>query len=270
MAGRLQGKSAVVTGASSGVGRAISLALAREGALLVCSDLRELPRPEACPDSDKSTHDLIVASGGKAIFVKTDVTNADQVEALVKTTVDHYGRLDIFVNNAGTTLESGLGPIWEKPNDIFEKTMKINGSSVFYGIKFATKQMIQQEPSELGCRGRIVSVSSILGLVGFQQANAYTASKHAVIGLTKSAALDAAPYNININAVCPGWMHTALVDHVLSNTEINNNISRLHPLGGGRTGKPEEIANAVVFLASEENSWMTGAALSVDGGYVAQ
>jgi len=165
MPGRLQGKVAVVTGSSSGIGRAISLTFAREGASVVCSDLRESARLQA---ESEPTHEMIKKNGGKAVFTKCDTTKEAEVEALIQTAVKEFGRLDIIVNNAGVAIEatSGPKPIWEVDEDSWEKTMAVNAKGVMLGCKHAARVMMKQEPHSTGDRGWIINLASIFGLVG--------------------------------------------------------------------------------------------------------
>ncbi|KAF1990469.1 putative short chain type dehydrogenase [Aulographum hederae CBS 113979] len=262
MPGRLQDKIAIVTGSTSGIGRAIALAFAKEGAKVVCSDLDE-------GEQEGSTRASILNDGGEAIFVKTNVTIGAEVESLVKEAVEKYGRLDIMVNNAGIAPEASktLVPIWEAEEDVWDATMLVNSRGVFLGCKYAAAQMIKQEPlPDIGDRGWIVNIASLVGLVGGAGAVAYVSSKHACVGTTKAAALDLAPYRVHCNAIAPGWTETPMVQSIF---KTKGDILRsLIPFRG--FGCPEEIAKAAVFLASEDNTWMTGAIMSVDGGYTAQ
>ncbi|KAF1816692.1 NAD(P)-binding protein [Eremomyces bilateralis CBS 781.70] len=265
MPGRLQGKIAVITGNSTGIGRAISLTFYREGATVVCSDMKE-----DAPDGS-TTHGLITKDGGKAIFIQCDVTKPSEVKNLMNTAVNEFGRIDILVCNAGNsgiTREHMPAPIWELDDSVWERTMGVNVHGVFQTLKYGLRYMINQEPAADGKRGRIINLASIVGLVGTRNSSSYVASKHAVAGLTKSVALEVAPYNIHCNAVCPGFVDTALVAGLKENDAAWQLINNLHPLGG--IGKAQDIANMILFMASEENTWMTGACVPVDGGYTAQ
>lgn len=220
MPNRLASRVAIITGASSGIGRAIALAYHREGASIVCADVRETTR--AGPgESSAPTHEAITRDGGNAIFVKVDVGSAAEVEALVQRAVQVFGRLDIMVNNAGIAIEAHRPqPVWEMDEETWDQTMKINAKGVFLGCKYAAAQMVKQEPLESGCRGWIVNMASILGLRGsmmngkcsdlsvlvllIRVAASYCASKHAVVGLTRVVAMDCAPHRIHCNAICPG------------------------------------------------------------------
>lgn len=226
MTGRLSGKIAIVTGAASGmyasrkqpptptktfvnfsftkgIGRATAILFAKEGASVVCSDLRPGALSATIGEALEPTHETIIASGAKAIYVKCDVRNASEVEALVNKSVEEYGRLDIMVNNAGVGLLKSV-PVWDVEEATWDSQQEVNAKSVFLGCKYASKQMISQEPGVSGDRGWIVNTASIVGLVGFAGVSPYCASKHAVAGITKTAALDCAPHRVHVNAVCPG------------------------------------------------------------------
>ncbi|KAJ8117512.1 hypothetical protein OPT61_g1322 [Boeremia exigua] len=273
MSGRLSNKIAVITGASSGIGRATALAFASQGATIICSDLREearVPGPSGEADSSQpSTVSAITSAGGTAIFVKCDTTQANEVEALVQTAVQKYGRLDIMVNNAGITIETGTThgprPVWDYEESAFDKTLNVNTKGVFLGVKFASAAMKDQQPGPNGDRGWIINLASVFGLGGGPHSSGYITSKHAVMGLTKAAAWDCAPFRIHVNALCPGYTQTAFTAPIWENKETTARVEAQHPFRG--LGTPEDIAQAAVFLASEEASWITGIGLPVDGGY---
>jgi NAD(P)-dependent dehydrogenase (short-subunit alcohol dehydrogenase family) len=260
---RVQDKVAIVTGASSGHGRATSLALAREGAKLVCADLRRAPRPEGY-DSEESTDELIVANGGEAIFVETDITQADSVDALVAAAVGEFGRLDVVVNNAGIFL--GLFPIDEDTEENFDRTIAVNLKGCWLCSRAAVKQMRTQEPNGFA-RGKIVNISSVAGLVGQAALSTYSASKGGNRLLTQALAIECAPYRINVNAVAPGYLPTAMAREFFEDPETREAVESVHPWP--EMGGPTDIAEAVVFLSSEESRWITGAVLPVDGGMTA-
>lgn len=268
MPNRLTSKVAVVTGASSGIGRAIALAYHREGAFIVCSDIREGSRNEHSGETDVSTHEAILKDEGKAIFVKADTSKAEEVETLIKRAVDEFGRVDIMVNNAGIAIEAyNPQPIWEYSEDSWDRTLAVNAKGVYLGCKYASAQMIKQEPHGNGDRGWIVNLASMLGLVGTPKNTGYCASKHAVMGMTKVIAWDCAPYRIHCNAICPGYVSTAMTASVFADLEFRAKLEKMHPFRG--LGEPEDIARTAVFLASEDCSWITGVGLPVDGGYTA-
>ncbi|KAF2089677.1 putative short chain type dehydrogenase [Saccharata proteae CBS 121410] len=263
MSNRLPSKIAIVTGASSGIGRAIALAFHREGAFLVCADLKPDVATETPAAPSIPTHEVIQKENGNAIFVKVDVTKGEQVEALVRRAVEEWGRVDIFINNAG--LAPRPTPIWTTSESSWDLIFAVNARGVFLGTKHASAQMILQTPGRTGDRGWIVNVASVLGLVGEREVPAYVASKHAVVGLTKSAALDCAPHRVHVNAICPGYVRTPMIAALLEAPDAAEVVGVQHPFRG--LGRPDEIARVAVFLASEENTWMTGASVSVDGGY---
>jgi NAD(P)-dependent dehydrogenase (short-subunit alcohol dehydrogenase family) len=255
MPGRVDGKVALVTGGASGIGRATALTFAREGVKLIIADLND--------EGGQQTVHMITEQGGDAIFVQTDVTQAQVVEALISLAVDTYRRLDCALNNAGI----GSRPrvlLHELPEESWERVIDINLKGVWLCMKYELSQMLTQGG------GTIVNTASILGLVGsWSRSSAYVASKHGVEGLTKTAALEYATAGIRINCVCPGYIHTPLVEGLLTNQpEMEAQIVARHPVG--RMGQPEEIAEAVVWLCSDAASFVTGHTMTVDGGYVAQ
>ncbi|SMQ47823.1 unnamed protein product [Zymoseptoria tritici ST99CH_3D7] len=271
MPGRLQDRIALITGSSSGIGRATAILYASEGAKLVCADLNEGTWREAAPsdESNGPTHERIEQNGGEAIFVKTDVSDPKSVEAAVAAAVEEFGRLDIMINNAGFAMESRTpGPIWELSTDLFHKTASVNINGVFYGVKYAAAQMIKQNPLPNGDRGVILNAASVLGLVGSEGAAAYCTSKGAVANMTRAAAMDCAPKGIRVNAVNPGYIETHMTDPVLKNAQAKQFVDSMHPLRG--VGKPMDIARAYLFLASDDANWMTGVNMPVDGGYTAR
>src|SRR5438093_11533139 len=254
MAGRLDGKIALVTGGSSGIGRASALAFAREGAKVVVADVTA--------EGGQETVRLIKEAGGEARFLKVDVARAAEVETLITQTVAAYGRLDCAYNNAG--IEGAFVSTTEYPEADWDRVLAINLKGVWLCMKYEITQMLQQGG------GAIVNTASIMGLVGsWSRSGAYNASKHGVVGLTKTAALEYATSGIRVNAVCPGYIHTPLIEEALtSNPALEAQIVARHPVG--RMGKPEEIAEAVVWLCSDAASFVTGHTMTVDGGYVAQ
>ncbi len=275
MPGRLENKIAIITGASSGIGRAIALAYAAEGASLICSDIREDARVPTGTTSSSSltTVQEVEKLGGKAIYVHCDTSSEADIQALIQKAVVTYGRLDIMVNNAGISPETEAGggaPIWAYDTTSFDRVMSINTKGVFLGIKYAAAQMVSQEPGPSGDRGWIINLCSVFGLGGAQRIAGYAASKHAVLGLTKVAALDCAEARVHVNALCPGFVETAIVDMILKpeNEAARKRIEMLHPFKG--LGSVRDVARAAVFLASEDASWVTGVGLPVDGGYSAK
>jgi NAD(P)-dependent dehydrogenase (short-subunit alcohol dehydrogenase family) len=255
MAGRVEGKVALVTGGASGIGRATALTFAREGAKLVVADMNA--------DGGRQTAHMIMENGGEATFVQVDVTSASAVEAMISKTVQTYGRLDCAHNNAGIAGRI-RAPLHECPEDVWDQVLAINLKGVWLCMKYEILQMLPQGS------GTIVNTASIMGLVGsWSGTSAYNASKHGVVGLTKTASLEYARAGIRVNAVCPGYIRTPLIDHaLLSRPAMEEQIVARHPVG--RMGQPEEIAEAVVWLCSDAASFVTGHTMTVDGGYVAQ
>ncbi|WP_447791984.1 SDR family NAD(P)-dependent oxidoreductase [Pseudomonas farris] len=264
---RFKDQVAVITGTSSGNGRAIALALAGEGALVVCSDLVKQARPGGYEtDIETDTDDLIKQQGGQAIFIKADASKAADIEQLVQQAVAHFGRLDIMVNNAG--IFTALKTIVDETEEEYDLTMNVNAKGVWLGCKYAITQMLKQTPRADGCRGRIVNISSIGGLVGLAQEPSYCASKGAVNNLTRQLAVDFAAERININAICPGFLATAMVRPALENPEIKAALDALTPWP--RIGTAQDVAKAVAFMASDDAQWMTGSLLTVDGAFTAR
>lgn len=245
----LDNKVALVTGAGSGIGLAIAKLYAKEGAKVIVSDINE--------KHGQSTVDEIKSAGGEATFVKADTTSPEQVEALVKAAVDIYGRLDIACNNAGIGGEQNQAGDYSI--DGWKKVIDVNLDGVFYGCKYELTQM------EKNGGGVIVNMASILGSVAAPFSSAYTAAKHAVVGLTKTIGAEYGPKNIRCNAVGPGYIETPLLESLSS--DQRKGLVEKHPIG--RLGKPEEVAELVLFLSSEKSSFMTGAYYLVDGGYTA-
>lgn len=248
---RFQNRVAVVTGGATGIGRATALAFAREGAKVVVADVNEREGQE--------TTRRVRNGGGEGLFVRTDVSQSADWRQLVDQTVQKYGRVDVLFNNAG--IGGALAATADYTEEDFDKVIAINMRGVWLGMKTVIPQMVKQK------KGAIVNTASILGLVGFAQAVAYTAAKHAVLGMTKVAAMEYAAQGIRINAVCPAFIKTPMVESGLT-PEALQHIAQLHALG--RLGESEEVAGLVLFLASDEASFMTGAAYLVDGGYTAR
>lgn len=248
-----KGKVALVTGAASGIGRESALAFARAGAKVVCADITV--------DAGEETVKMIKDMGGDAFFVKCDVSKEPEVKALIDAAVAHYGRLDCAHNNAG--IEGAMGPCAECTEENWDRTIAINLKGVFLCCKYELPVMLKQGG------GAIVNTSSVAGLVGFGGIPAYVASKHGVAGLTKTIALDYAKENIRCNAVCPGVINTPMIERFTGGDPAAlKAFTDTEPVG--RLGEPSEIADAVVYLCSDQASFVTGIAMPVDGAYVAQ
>ncbi len=250
---QMQGKVTLVTGAAAGIGRASALALARAGAAVSVSDIDGAGAEE--------TAQLIHDEGGAAIARSCDVTNPEQVRAMVEATVAAFGRLDAAVNNAGIA-GSFEDRLHQADDAMFERVLAVNLLGVWHCLKAELEVMLPQS------RGAIVNIASVAGLIGAPKAGAYTASKHAVVGLTKSAALDYAKLGIRVNAVCPAYTDTAMVQSAIAGNPLMAHImERAIPMG--RLGKASEIGEAVAWLCSDASSFVTGHALVLDGGLVA-
>jgi NAD(P)-dependent dehydrogenase (short-subunit alcohol dehydrogenase family) len=246
------GKVAIVTGAASGIGRKTAQFFARDGAKVVVSDIDV--------NGGEETVQFIEAAGGEATFVRTDVSNPQDCEAMVRKTVEVYGRLDYACNNAGISGEEN--PIADYSIEGWQKLMGINLFGVFYCMKYEIPEMLKQGG------GTIVNMASILGRVGFATAPAYVSAKHGVVGLTETAALDYGQHGIRVNAVGPGFIHTPMISELEENKDTYQMLKAMHPIG--RLGKPEEVAELVIWLCSEKASFVTGAYYPVDGGYLAR
>lgn len=245
---------AVVTGAGSGIGRACALAFSREGAKVVVADI--------AVENGEETVRQIVAAHGDATFILCDVAKAVDVNALMAITLKNYGRLDYACNNAGIGGPSMTSGDYREED--WRAVIDVNLTGAWLCMKYELPIMLRQG------KGAIVNMASILGKVGFAAAPAYVAAKHGLIGLTQAAALEYATQNIRINAVCPGFIYTPLLEKagMQSGSELHIAISNLHPMK--RMGTSQEIAEAVIWLCSDAASFITGHALMVDGGYTAQ
>jgi NAD(P)-dependent dehydrogenase (short-subunit alcohol dehydrogenase family) len=255
MAGRLENKIALITGGGSGLGRATALAFAREGASVVAADLNLAGAEE--------TARLVEETGGSALALKVDVSQAKEVEAMVRRTVEAYGRLDCAFNSAGILGVTGVSAI-DYSEEVWDEVLRINLKGIWLSMKYEIPQMLAQGG------GAIVNAASVAGLVGSRLTGvAYVASKHGVVGLTRTVALEYAQKGIRINAVCPGWTRTPMTDAVTGgDPEAEQAIAERYPMG--RTGVPEDVAEAVLWLCSDAASFTTGHLLTVDGGFVAQ
>ncbi|MCC7062111.1 MAG: SDR family oxidoreductase [Planctomycetes bacterium] len=248
----LQDKVALITGGTTGIGRATAIAFARQGAKVVVSGRR--------PKEGEETVKLIKEAGGTGVFLAADVSKAADVKNLVERTVATYGRLDIAFNNAGVE-SSVMAPTADQDDDDFDKVFAINVKGVYLSMKHQIPAMLKTGA------GSIINTSSVAGVIGMPGAGPYVASKHAVIGLTKNAALEYAKLGIRVNAVAPAAIETPMLDRFTESVP-RDLLTSLHPIG--RLGKPEEIADAAVWLASSQSSFVTGQTIAVDGGFTAQ
>ena len=246
-------KVAIITGGSSGIGRATAVALAKDGVKVTIAARRATEGEE--------TVQLVKEAGSEAIFVRTDVTKEDDVKSLVEKTVKVYGRLDYAFNNAG--IEEMMTPFVEQTSDTYDQIMNVNVKGIWLSMKHEIPEMIRSGG------GAIVNNSSIAGVMGFPQMPIYIASKHAVLGLTKSAALEYSKSGIRINAVAPGAVETDMAKRVVEdNKQFLETVKSMHPIG--RIAEPEEIANAVAWLLSDKASFVLGHTLLIDGGMVSR
>jgi NAD(P)-dependent dehydrogenase (short-subunit alcohol dehydrogenase family) len=254
MTGSLSGKSIIVTGAGGGIGRAASVVLANAGANVVVTDIAE--------ENGRATVDAIRSSGGNALFFRADLAIEQDVQALVERAVSTYGRLDGAFNNAG--LEQCAKPLHELTTEQWERALRVDLTSVFWCLKYQVIAMLRTGG------GSIVNTASSLGQVAIANASEYIAAKHGVIGLTRAGAAEYGARGIRVNAVLPGIIRTPMIARLTEDPQFSAFFGRLkerHPIG--RFGEPEEVGEAVRWLLSDSASFMNGAALSVDGGYLA-
>lgn len=243
---KLQNKISIVTGASSGIGLAIAKLFLQEGATVIFSDINE-----------SEGNKIVQGLGEKASFVKCDVSKSQEVYQLVNSTLEKYGKVDVMVNNAGI---GTLGSALDCTDEDWAKVIGVNLSGVFYGIKAASNAMKTTQT-----KGSIINMTSILGIVGLQGAVAYCAAKGGVSNLTRAAAQDLASLGIRVNAIAPGFIKTNMTKEVLADENFNKMVVANTPLG--YPGEPEDIANAALYLASDESRYVTGIILPVDGGW---
>lgn len=247
----LKDKVAIITGAAKGIGKSSALLMAENGAKIVVSDLDV--------DSGKAVVEEIKSNGGEAIFVKSDAGKAEDCKELVDKAVSEFGGLHIAVNNAGIAGPSA--PIGEYPVEEWNKVIDVNLNGVFYGMRYQIPAMLKSGG------GSIINMASILSAVGFEGAGAYVTAKHGLIGLTQNAALEYTKEGIRTNAIGPGFIRTPLLENNLTEEQLTQ-IAGMHPIG--RLGKPEEIAELVLWLSSEKSSFVSGSYYPVDGGYLSR
>ncbi|GAB3797611.1 SDR family oxidoreductase [Spirosoma humi] len=253
-----------ITGAGSGIGRATARAFATAKARVVVAEINEA--------SGRETVAQLQALGAEALFVPCDVADTVQIESAIRQTIQAFDRLDIAINNAG--IGGRYGRIVEQTANDFDQMMAVNVGGVFYGMQAQIRQMLVQQAADRAktsravSSGKIVNVSSIAGVRGMPMGALYSAAKHAVIGLTKTAALEYVRQNIRINAVCPVYTHSTMVDELITTAPgMEERMRRMIPMG--RLGQPEEVAQTILWLCSDENAFCTGQAIQLDGGLTA-
>ncbi len=244
---RLEHKVAIITGAASGIGRASAQACARQGARIIAGDIEH--------EAAEQTAQAIRQAGGEAISVMADVSRSEDVQRMVRQAIEAFGAIDVLHNNAGIAVRH---PVDEQDEAGWDELMRVNLRSVFLCSKYVIPHMQARG-------GSIINMSSVVGVVGVRNRAAYSTTKGAILTLTKNMALDYASAGIRVNCICPGFTETAMTAALFADPERRRRLVAMHPLG--RLGKVEDIANAVVFLASDEASWITGQALAVDGGF---
>lgn len=254
---RLENRVAIITGATSGIGRAASVVFAQEGAKVLAAGRRR--------DEGQQTVRQVIEAGGQAVFFQADVTLDEDVNRMRDACLDNFGTIDILFNNAGINPIEARTDLSGCPEDLWDRVIDVNLKSVYRCTRAVVPIMIRNH------RGTIVNTSSTFGLVGFANRAAYVASKGAVTQLTKAMALDYGPHNIRVNCICPGMTLNRRVRAVMDEAARENKLSEiLEPYALGRLGTTQEVAKAAAFLCSDDASWITGAALAVDGGYTAR
>jgi NAD(P)-dependent dehydrogenase (short-subunit alcohol dehydrogenase family) len=250
----LENKVVVITGGGSGIGQACALAFAEAGAAVFVTDIDS--------DGGAETIQAIEANDGRARYLTADVTQPDEVKTMIQAAKAHFGGIDVIINNAGITGDTSLVPLHEIEDDTYTRTMDVNVRGVWLCMKYAIPALIERGG------GSIVNIASVAGLIGFPGGSVYSASKHAVIGLTKSAALELARYDIRVNALCPSYTDTPMVAAMADESpRISERMRKASPMR--RLGTAEEMAQAAVWLASDRATFTTGIAFPVDGGLTA-
>ena len=253
MTSAMKGKVALVTGAAQGIGKASAVAFAEQGANVVLADVND--------SGGKEVESMINNMGIETLFVKTDISNSAQVDNLISQAVEKFGRIDCAHNNAG--IEGDRIPTTDLDEETFDKVLSVNLKGTWLCMKREIEQMLKQGG------GSIVNTASVAAFVGLGGLSAYTASKHGIVGLTKTAAIEFAKQKIRVNAVCPGPVKTEMLSKTFeSNPKLEATVLAMEPQG--RIGNPEEVASAVIWLSSEQSSFVTGTSLVVDGGWTAQ
>ncbi|MGV9173982.1 MAG: SDR family NAD(P)-dependent oxidoreductase [Promethearchaeia archaeon] len=252
---KLEGKVAIITGAASGIGRAIAKKFGQEGAKVIVADIREEPR-----EGGKPIHQLIKERGGEAVFIKIDVSSDKDVDNMIEQAIDEFEKIDILVNNAAIFTQEKLH---ESDFKNWKNLLNVNLNGVYLCTKKVISHMLENE-----IEGKIINISSIAGTVGYAESPGYCASKGAITILTKELAVDYAAKGININAISPGVIKTQMTEQFRSDPEMKAFLEQNTPYK--RLGEPEDIAHAAVFLASDESAFINGADLKVDGGWTAR
>lgn len=256
---RLENRIAIITGATTGIGRATSVLFCSEGSKVVVVGRRE--------DEGRETVRLAEKAGGEAIFIKADVSQATQVEEMVTKTISNFGKIDILFNNAGINPEPARKSLIECPEEIWDRVMEVNLKGVYLASKYVIPHMIRNKG------GSIINMGSCYGHAGVRNRCVYSASKGGVITLTKSMAIDYAHYNLRVNCISPAIIETDIAKNILDEARRNPEVWKeiiTNKIPMNKPGKPEEVAYAALFLASDESSFITGISLKVDGGYMAQ
>lgn len=251
---RFRDKIVLITGASTGIGKSSAVKYAAEGAKLILADISE--------EKGKTTLEEIKKSSKESVFIHCDVADANSVKEMVKQTISKFGRIDVAVNNAG--IGGASAHLAEYPEDAWQKVISINLTGVYLCMKYELQEMVKAK------KGNILNMASILGKVGFMGSAAYVAAKHGVVGLSETAALEYAPQGIRINALCPGFIDTPMLEDagLAKDDKLHQAIANMHAMK--RMGKPEEVADALLWLSSDEATFVTGHSLAVDGGFLAQ
>lgn len=252
---RYKDKVVLITGASSGIGKASALKYAAEGAKVVVADVSQ-------EQGQAAVKEINSQGKGESLFIHCNVGDASSVQKMVRQTIEKFGRIDVAVNNAG--IGGASAHTAEYPEDEWQKVISINLTGVYLCMKYELQEMVKAQ------KGVIVNMASVLGKVGFMGSAAYVASKHGVVGLTETAALEYAPRGIRVNVLCPGFIYTPMLENagLDKDDEIHHAIANMHAMK--RMGTPEEVADALIWLSSDEATFVTGHSLAVDGGFLAQ